>query len=85
MTSLLLPTEGSPVARPAVEDWNPRRIVAGMLIRSKGNGPDEIVRSVSVNVKLANGVVEEYAVDEPVKVLVDQPVPIPEEDVPDER
>lgn len=62
------------MARPAITEIHPQTVLQGQTIRSKETKTDEVVRSVSVVVHLANGTDEVYNDDETVK-LVAQPTP----------
>jgi hypothetical protein len=63
------------VPRPATEAVDPFTIAPGTFIRMPGNGPDEVVRAVSVVFHMANGADITFGEHDTVQALVEQPKP----------
>ena len=61
------------MARPSTVKHSPRRISRGLVVRLPGNGPDEVVRGVSIVLHMANGQDVVYGEEDEVLVLADQP------------
>lgn len=65
--------------KPKVTEIHPQTVLKGMVVISKDSKKEEVVRSVSVVLNLANGMTEPYHDGEVVKVVEQEPVEFPKE------
>lgn len=61
--------------RPATEKKRPSEVSSGTVIRLPKNGPDDVVKSVSVVLHMSQGQDIVYGSGDEVSVLVKQPAP----------